>query len=755
MSTSQKQVLESVAVKGHLQGLCLELEVVQTFVNSSKHNIEAIYTFPLPYEAVLLDLTVKLGEKVLTGSVIAKKQAEADYEDAITDGNSAIMLERADDGICTINVGNLLAGECAEVRYRFSQLLSWQQDSLRITLPTAMAPRYGDPIAAGWQPHQITPHSLLDEYPFSLALDIAHPLSSAMIECPSHTVTITHESAVTHVTLGNKQAWLDRDFILNLTLENSDKDAGQYAPDGDQYVALASFSPNILTSQIGSVCIKVVIDCSGSMAGDSIKQAKIGMLRILDHLRDEDAFNIVQFGSVAEACFPSCVPATKVFLDKARRYVAIMEADLGGTEMADALKFAYALKEEGDRPASILLITDGDITQHEHIVRQAKYSEHRIFTVGVGSSVAEAFVKNIATSTGGAAELVSPNEEMAATILRQFNRINQPRATSAKILWPNKKMWQSPALISNVFAGDTLHVFAAFTEPPIGDVCLQLILEDGQTLDQKVQLQAQEIQSELGRIAAASRIEKMDDNSELQATVMAVEYQVISKYTNYLIIEERSDKHMAAGLPIVTQVPHMLAAGHGGTGSVGGTHGVVQYNIGMQIGNSVIKQSAGYEQYDIPAFLRKQADESYFHDLEDDISPTINLPVVTVVQDSVIPQHVNTVMSAVFAVVKAASWYKAYLENIRPKLPNELISVLDSLVIKDGLSKETVAAALILAMLSKLENIIPRHEKRVLLVALKAENPPPTLENYFEAGLILGGQVWVWNAEGKSWDQTV
>jgi Ca-activated chloride channel family protein len=138
MNNNQLQVLESVAVKGSLHGLCLELEVTQAFINNSERNIEAIYTFPLPFGAVLLDLKVKLGEKILTGAVFAKKQAESNYEEAITDGNSAIMLERADDGICTVNVGNLLAGERAEIRYRFSQLLNWQQDSLRINLPTTI-----------------------------------------------------------------------------------------------------------------------------------------------------------------------------------------------------------------------------------------------------------------------------------------------------------------------------------------------------------------------------------------------------------------------------------------------------------------------------------------------------------------------------------------------------------------------------------------------------------------------------------------
>ena len=368
MNTSQLQVLESVAVKGHLRGLCLELEVVQAFVNSSKRNIEAIYTFPLPFGAVLLDLTVKLGDKLLTGSVLAKKQAERDYEEAITDGNSAIMLERADDGICTINVGNLLAGERAELRYRFSQLLNWQQDSLRITLPTTMAPRYGDPIKAGWQPHQVTEHSLLAEYPFSLALDIEQPLSNALLECPSHDVIIAREGDVAHLTLTSKEAWLDRDFILNLTLQNADKDSGQYVVDGEQHVALVSFSPKIPGNKISSACIKVVVDCSGSMSGDSMNQAKVGVLRILDNLREVDTFNIVRFGDTARAYFPICVPATKANLNIAIKEIKKMEADLGGTQMAEALTFTYALKDEGDRPASILLITDGEVYEHKDII---------------------------------------------------------------------------------------------------------------------------------------------------------------------------------------------------------------------------------------------------------------------------------------------------------------------------------------------------------------------------------------------------
>ena len=748
MKTSQLQVLESVAVKGHLRGLCLELEVTQAFVNSSKRNIEAIYTFPLPFGAVLLDLTVKLGEKILTGSVMAKKQAESDYEDAITDGNSAIMLERADDGICTINVGNLLAGERAELRYHFSQLLNWQQDSLRVTLPTTMAPRFGDPIKAEWQPHQVTELSLLAEYPFSLALDIERPLSNALLECPSHDVSITHESGIAHVALGSKDAWLDRDFILNLTLQNANKDAGQYAVDGEQHVALVSFSPEMPGNKISSACIKVVVDCSGSMNGDSINQAKLGLLRILDNLRETDTFNIVRFGDTARAYFPRCVFANKSNLNQAREAIETMEADLGGTEMAEALKFAYALKDEGDRPASILLITDGEVYQHEDIIKKAKSAKHRIFTVGVGSSVAEAFIRNIVSSTGGAAELVSPNEGMAETIYRQFNRMFQQRAISANIKWPNEPTWQSPESIGTVFAGDTLHVFAGFNIPPIGDACLQLTLDDGRTIEQKVSLQVGQSE-ELGRIASAHRIDNMDSDLEDQTTALALNYQLISKYTNYLIVEERATEIKPTDLPEVAQVPHMLAAGYGGAGSVSqlvleSYNNSIDNDLPMIFGsNSRLSQvdsmkMSSVEEYDIPAFLRKQSD---------DYTPTVSSesPATDNIFDSiksVFTPKGKTPIAAVVAVVESNDWHKAYQDNVLGCLSSDLIDMLDALVSEQGWANKTVIAALLLAMLKQLDKIIPRHDMRALLVTLKAENPPQSLIDYLSDGLKLKNKSW-------------
>ena len=58
--------------------------------------------------------------------------------------NTAALLEHAGDGLYTLGLGNLLAGETAVIRYRYAELLDRHEDHIRFCVPTVIAPRYGD-----------------------------------------------------------------------------------------------------------------------------------------------------------------------------------------------------------------------------------------------------------------------------------------------------------------------------------------------------------------------------------------------------------------------------------------------------------------------------------------------------------------------------------------------------------------------------------------------------------------------------------
>ncbi|MGB5230704.1 MAG: VIT domain-containing protein [Desulfoprunum sp.] len=155
----QNIALQSVNVEVAFSNLFCDTIMTQAYRNLENTPIEAVYTFPLTSRAVLLGMDVMIGDRKLQGVVVERSSAEEQYEEAIINGDAAIMLEQIQPGLYTMNVGNIGAGEEVRVQIRYAELYAWQGNSLRFHLPTTIAPRYGHPEKTGLQPHQI-PHKI-------------------------------------------------------------------------------------------------------------------------------------------------------------------------------------------------------------------------------------------------------------------------------------------------------------------------------------------------------------------------------------------------------------------------------------------------------------------------------------------------------------------------------------------------------------------------------------------------------------------
>jgi len=326
------------------------------------------------------------------------------------------------------------------------------------------------------------------------------------------------------------------------------------------------------------------------MAGDSIAQTRDALLAIFDRLQAADRFNLIAFGSQPRAFFSGLHPADDRSLAQARVLAARLDADLGGTEIGAALQLAYQQRQ--GQPLDILLMTDGEAWNVEELVGEAQRSGCRVFTVGVGAAVAEGLVRGLAEATGGACEFVHPNEDMAARIVRHFERIRAPRAEAA-MTWPVEPTRRLPEQIERVFSGDTLHLLAWLPTKPEGPATLNLTLSDGRCLPQIVTLEpwpVAETADTLPRLAAARRIARL---SAEDATALAVEYQLVTPHTHFLMVDVRAESEKAKDLPELRTVPHMLAAGWGGVGSV-------------MAAPCMASMEAGPDEYlDIPAFSRR------------------------------------------------------------------------------------------------------------------------------------------------------
>ena len=592
-------VLEEVGVDAAIDDLMAVVSVCQRYRNPGAAHVEAVYTFPLPLEAVLLQFEVELGDRRMAGAVIAKPDAEERYENAIAEGDAAVRLEQAQPGLYTANVGNLAPGETATVRFRYGLLLRWNGDTVRLMMPTTIAPRYGDPAAdGGLDPHQ-TPEFAFDAgRSFRLQAVVRGVLQGARWASPSHDLAVTPEPARTVIEIARPAA-MDRDVVLEArstpactaqgcAAQEGASQAGAahaaggralLARDGEAWVVLASFRPELIDGSAPAAPrnVKIVVDCSGSMSGDSIAQVRAAGERILDSLRPGDLFDIVAFGSHHRALFGRETPASAANTARARRFVSGLDADMGGTEIGAALRAAYRSAGEPGMARDLLLITDGEVWETDRAVAEARRSGHRIFTVGVGSSVAEPFVRALADATGGACELVSPREDMAERIHRHFQRILAPPARAARVVWPAPAHRTVPDPLPPPYPGDTMHLFGSFAERPAGPVALEMELADGRAITWRMEVgpepaaeaageRPDSVRSDLARMAAAQRLTAIEDEAE--ATDLAVRYQLLSEWTDYLVVHVRAQADKADDLPALVKVPQALAAGWHGIGTV-------------------------------------------------------------------------------------------------------------------------------------------------------------------------------------------
>lgn len=601
-------VLQSVRADGAVNGLLFELSVEQHYLNASDVNIEAVYTFPLPWGAVLLGMEFVLGEKVLQGKVIAKADAEEKYEGALEKGDTAIMLERAADGLYTVNLGNLFAHEKAIVRFRFAQLLSFEQGQVRIAVPTVIAPRYGDALGASVRRHQTPGHDLLADYPLQLNIVLAGAVAEGRMSSPSHALSVQHNHGKIEVSIA-PSARLDRDFVL-LVAGLAGKSICTTGNDADGLVVLASFCPEHEAPPPKTpLSIKILLDCSGSMNGDSIQSARRALHEVLKNLQPADRFTYSRFGDDVVHHSLSLMAATSRAVAEGAQWIAQSQADLGGTEIRKALLSTVALAQPFD--ADILLITDGEVWDTERLIASAEHAGQRIFAVGIGAAPASSLLHELAGKTGGACEFVGVNDDVAAAILRTFRRMRQAPVQDIEVQWGQRPLWQSKPG-NAIFSGETVHTFAGFaSHAPAHAVMKWSEGKDKIARQLSFQLDAVPTGGDtLARIAAATRRSGLAKDEQL---ALALQYQLVTESTNLLIVHARAESEKLDALPTLRMVPQMMAAGWSGVAHVQAANmkPPAMWRREPSAGGPLrVMESNGMETYDMPAFLRRQPNGS-------------------------------------------------------------------------------------------------------------------------------------------------
>ncbi|MBM3749416.1 MAG: hypothetical protein FJW34_26960, partial [Acidobacteria bacterium] len=107
--------LKHTGVKAEITGFLARVTVIQEFENPFPRKIEAVYTFPLPHQAAVDDMTMLVGNRVVKGKIKRREEARAIYEAARAAGHVAGLLDQERANIFTQSVANIMPGEKVKV----------------------------------------------------------------------------------------------------------------------------------------------------------------------------------------------------------------------------------------------------------------------------------------------------------------------------------------------------------------------------------------------------------------------------------------------------------------------------------------------------------------------------------------------------------------------------------------------------------------------------------------------------------------
>lgn len=579
--------LQGVEVTGELLGGHARVLVRQRYRNTERRPVEAIYVFPLPSDGTLTGFSMECNGRKVKGVVKEREEAFRTYDDAITDGHGAALLDQERPNVFTAQVGNLLPNEETLVEVEFLQAIQVEEGTVRWMLPTLVAPRYipgstqGDRTAHGTvsptdrvpDADRITPP--IGQVAYGLKLDLLVDLDRAVVvESPSHSISQDKDGHKVRVRFSKGEVALDRDFVL--TVRSEDLNAALTTlVTHRQGEAAGTFAltvvPDLLNLAGGPKRQEVVfvVDTSGSMEGESLPQAKGALRLCLRHLREGDRFNIIAFQSSYKTFAKETVVFTQKTLEQADQWVASLRAD-GGTELLQPMTAAV----QGVPDGVVVLLTDGQVGNEAEILRAVLTARKstRVYSFGIGTNVSDALLKDMARQTGGAVEFIHPGERIDDTVVAQFSRALAPRVTGLEAHFEGVEGSElAPAELPPLVDAVPWTLFGRYTTPGKGKVTLRG--RSGQepfVLTLPVDFPAASDRPAVEKLWAAERIRSWQaaelDGRRAQRmkeriVQLAVAHQLVTPYTSFVVVEERTGDRRASGQPETRVVPVNAPAG--------------------------------------------------------------------------------------------------------------------------------------------------------------------------------------------------
>ncbi len=446
----------------------------QEFVNTSRGMIEVEYLFPVPPGAAIDSMTLSVNGEDFAARLLKADEARKIYEDIVRRKKDPALLEYVGFGLYKTRAFPLERGKPAKVIVHYTCVCKKDSGAVEV-----------------WYPLNTEKFSAKEIEDVRVTVDIKTASDITAVYSPTHDLSVDRKGPRRVVaTYHEKGALPAHDF--QVFYKAADENIGATLlttwPDDDDdgyFLALISPNPRTASQTVAAKDIVVVLDRSGSMSGEKIRQAKAAVEFVLNNLNAEDRFNIVAYSDSVAPFFDALVAGDAEHLEEARDLLARVSAG-GGTNIHEALQTALekhwpsGADAPDARPRYIIFLTDGLPTVGERDETRiiANTSAHngwgaRLFAFGVGYDVNVRLLDKLVGANGGRSEYVKPKEPIESKVSAFYSKIRNPVMTGLKMEIKGLAIRDMyPRELGDLFEGDQLVVMGRLDRNSFRDVLL-------------------------------------------------------------------------------------------------------------------------------------------------------------------------------------------------------------------------------------------------------------------------------------------
>ena len=426
---------------------------------------EAELVVPVPEGAVIRGFAYDGARKEPTAQILPKEEAVRTYESIVARIRDPALLEFAGWNLVRSSVFPVPAGGSQKVRLTYEHILPNAGGRVDYVLPRTDSLRYS--------------------VPWKVTAEITSRSPISTVYSPSHETKVTRRGAKSvKVEVADRARTDPGAFRLSYLCGNEDVAASLFAyPDpsvGGGYFLLLAGAPPATEADEEPMKreVTLVLDRSGSMRGEKLRQVREAALQIIGGLEEGEAFNLMVYNQTVDLFAERAVLKTDRTARRAERYLESVNP-LGGTNIYDALVEALRQEPRRDMLPVVIFLTDGLPTVGRtsevairRLAEKANPHDRRIFTVGVGGNVNAPLLQSISSESRGTATFVLPNESVELKIARVFEQLAGPVARDLELASvtpqghpaPGRVRQMLPSELPDLFSGDQLVVLGKYLD---------------------------------------------------------------------------------------------------------------------------------------------------------------------------------------------------------------------------------------------------------------------------------------------------